>query len=348
MASGDSFIGLRQFVKGKIDKYQLMDIDKSIEGVQGNGNNIGQTLLRINLGENGVFKMLGLSDDDIWFYTHVSGPYGNYEAETKDSVEQSFFEGYCALWDYLDSDNIETLEQIAKYVYPKEFDLNDEKFTSEFAVRLNSMFEHEVDDIIRDYVWEKNREINIVAARHMDEDLEDSLERNGLIYISPESIKISLNELMNLYIQKNLTHLNIKKLLNTAISEDSNIGGWFDNVFDYQDDDEFDKDGFNRSVKRNLDKILDEIQDETKDWQQYTSLVDEIRKKFHIDHWYPIPKTDNYLFLIDGFDKEKRRVIVKIRNVENTKRNTLKLSLDNFYKMLYQPELFKFEDLYNL
>ena len=182
----------------------------------------------------------------------------------------------------------------------------------------------------------------------MNEDLEDYLEKSGLIYVSPESIKIGLNELMNLYMQKNLTQLNIKKLLNTAISEDSNIGGWYDNVFEYQDDDEFDKDGFNRSVKRNLDKILEEIQDETKDWQQYTSLVDEIRKKFHIDHWYPIPKTDNYLFLIDGFDKEKRRVIVKIRNVENTKRNTLKLSLDNFYKMLYQPELFKFEDLYNL
>lgn len=348
MASGDSFIALRQYLKGKIDKYELMDLDKAITDVRTNSQNLGQSRIRIDLGNDGALKMVGLSDDDIWFYNNVSSPYGNYEFETKDGIEQNFFDGSNLVWGMMDEDNLSLAEEISRYVYPKHFDIDDEKFMSEFSKKLNSLFEYEVDDILKDYVWEKNNEMNKVALESMNEQLEEEFERLGIKYVDSNEIETTVAELINLYMQSNLTHLSIKKMLTDAISDDSNIGGWYDNNWEYQDDEEFDKDSFNRLTYRNLRKILDEIENQHKDWADYRKLVNELTKKFHLDHWYPIPKTDDYLFSIDGFDKDTRKVIVKIRNSTNTKRETLKFSLENFYNLLYQPELFKFEDLYNL
>lgn len=348
MAAGDSFLGLRQFMKDKIDKYTLYDIDKSIEEIKTNYQNKGQSKIRIKVENNGVLKMLGLSDDDIWFYNNVTGPYSNYEFESLDSVENHFIEGSSNIWFYFDEENIELAKEISKYIYPKNFDVDDEKFLSVFASKLLQLFPKETISILRDFVYEKNNEMTVTASESMNSAIEDETSNLGIKFIDSELMEISLADLFNLYIKHNLPHLTIKELLKEVLPEETNFGGFYDNTWEYQDDDNFDKDSFNRTIKNEFEKILETIQENYSDWGEYKNMVDEITKKFYLDHWYPIPKTNDFLFSIDGFDKNDKKIIVKIRRFSGNKIMIYKFSLDNFYRLLYQPELFKFEDLYNI
>ena len=84
---------------------------------------------------------------------------------------------------------------------------------------------------------------------------------------------------------------------------------------------------------------------------EFLKIIEKINKKFQTGHkgaTYVLPKdkTQKVTFRITGFDIPNSKIIVLLR--KGLKQRELKLSADNFYKLLYQPELFEFGELYNL
>ena len=71
-------------------------------------------------------------------------------------------------------------------------------------------------------------------------------------------------------------------------------------------------------------------------------MVDRIKKKFKPNVSYHIPKLKDkgVTFVIKGFDKDDMKILVNLK--KDLKQITRKVSEENFYNLLYQPELFDF------
>ena len=80
MAALDTFIALRNYVKGKISSYELEDADELFSEVREDRQNRGQSKISIEFDtEEEFLRHMGIGDDDNWFYRVVNSPYTNYE-----------------------------------------------------------------------------------------------------------------------------------------------------------------------------------------------------------------------------------------------------------------------------
>lgn len=68
MASFDTFMALRDFVKGKIEKSELEDSDPDIYGVREDRSNRGMSVVRLEFNDDEFMKLVGLGEDDVWFF----------------------------------------------------------------------------------------------------------------------------------------------------------------------------------------------------------------------------------------------------------------------------------------
>lgn len=347
MELGDSFYGLRNFVKGRISKYELEGIDPIIDRIQEDRNNRAQSTVIITPKTSDDFcKMLNLGDDDTWFYQNITSPYSNYELYDSYQVQQDFEEGY-GLWYEFNDDSKELLEKIAKYFFKMSLDWNDENSLGNFGKRLTEAFPRNVDNIIDDYVIEKNHEFQSVARSHVETDVENYIKNLGFELYGNYSFKTTVADLISLYLQHGVPHLSLKKLLKEIFGNSrSEIGGWDEDRYEYQDEEHFDRNSFNRTVENELEKIMSSLEDEEEpnSFKKYLELVDKITRKFKIGTWYELPKDDEILFRIRGFDRDTNMVelTLKKRSFSSPSKD-FSVSEEGFNKLLYQPELFRLE-----
>lgn len=346
MELGDSFFGLRNFVKGRITKYELEGIDPMIDRIQENHQNRAQSILVLRPKNVDEFcNLLSLSDDDTYFYSNITSPYSNYELYDSYQVNQDFKEGY-GIWYEFDDESKEKLEQIARRFFGIELDWNDEKILGDFASELDDHFSRNVSNIIDDYAIEKNREFNIVAEKHVQSEIENYVSVYGLELFG-EGFKTSVADLISLYLQFGIPHVSIKELLQKVFENSrQEIGGWDEDRYEYQDENEFDRASFNRTVELELEKIMDGLEEkyESNTLKDYLDTVKEVSKKFKVDKWYDLPKDEQILFRVRGFDVDSNMIKVQLKKkkgIANLK--DIKVSKDGFYKLLYQPELFRLE-----
>ena len=343
MEPGDSFFALRRFVKGKINKYELEGSDSSIERVIPSMENPALSKVIIGFRDMNEFgKIIGLSDDDIWFVQAMNNPYDSYEIWDSSSSDQDFKDGYGPWYDF-DEDNKQLVARIAKLIYSKKFDYEDEQDRAGLAKFLDKYYPRETDSIVYDWTYEKNIETKQVASEHVNSELNSFLGDFGFEKYG-DGIRTTVGDLISNFIQYNVPHVSIKKLLKTIFKESNRtIGGWDEDRFEYEDDDVFDKEGFNREVTRVLEKILEQIEDDYKEGGSNTfiDMIDRITKKYKIGVWYDIPKDEKLVFKINGFDRENNKIDISLkeRGVQFKIAN-FKISEDGFFKLLYQPELF--------
>ena len=71
-------------------------------------------------------------------------------------------------------------------------------------------------------------------------------------------------------------------------------------------------------------------------------LVNKISKKYEFDKWYDVPKDNSLSFAIKQIDRDDMKILVVIDKKGEGSRQvkTVKMSEENFYNFLYQPELF--------
>ena len=346
MASYETFMALRDYVKGKIDRFDLEDSDPNIYDVREDKSNLGQSLIKIEFKKDDDFwKAVNLHEDDVWFMRMLNSYYSDYEFMDWYAVKEDFQNGYIIFYE-LNDDNIEKLKKISRYIYPKKFDLEDEGFRSKFAEKLLSSFKTETEDILSDFQTEKNREMAHVAREHVNMELNEYFKEYGFNY-HDDSITTSVANLIMLYIKENQIHLPIAKLLPEIFENNKiNIGGWAENSYEYQDEQHFDKQSFNDYTERKLDAIIEKIEDGGEgdfNMQEYVDMVERVGKKFEVDKWHNLPKKKDVRFKIENFEMNPSRVIVKLS--KGLKQRDLKLTEENFYHLLYQPTLFNLEEI---
>ena len=346
MASYDTFMALRDYVKGKIDRFDLEDSDPNIYDVREDKSNLGQSLIKIEFKKDDDFwKAVNLHEDDVWFMRMLNSYYSDYEFMDWYAVVDDFKNGYI-IWYDLNEDNLEKLKRISRYIYPKKFDLEDENFRTKFAEKLLSSFKSETEDILSDFQTEKNREMGHVAREHVKKELNEYFEEFGFTYYD-DSLTTTVANLIMLYIKENQIHLPLSKLLPELFENNKiKIGGWAENSYEYQDDEHFDKQSFNDYTERKLDEILEKIEeggDGNFDMQEYLDMVERVGKKFEVGTWHNLPKKKDVRFYIENFEMNPNKVIVKLS--KGMKQRTLKLTEENFYHLLYQPTLFNLEEI---
>lgn len=346
MASYDTFMALKDYVKGKIQKWELEDSDPDIFHVREDKSNLGQSVIKLGFNDDKFWKNVGLHEDDVWFMKMINSYYSNYEFMDSYSITDDFRNGYTIFYE-LNEDNIEKLKLISRYIFPKKFDLENEEFRSDFAEKLLTSFKKQTEDILDDYQSEKNREMTRVAQKSIQKELNDYFNEFGFTYIPDDEFTTTVANLMMWYIRENALHEPIVKLLPKIFSSSKlSIGGWQENSYEYQDSKEFDSDSFNNYVERKLDEIIEKIEegyDGDFKIQDYLDMVQRVSKKFEVGKWHNLPKKRDVRFYIENFEMNPDRVIVKLSKA--FKQRELKLSEENFYHLLYQPTLFNLEEI---
>ena len=354
MASIDSFVGLRRYVRGIIDKWELMGIDKTIEEVKEKDDR-GLSELMLDLGNDSILKLIGLSEDDIWVYNVVTSSYGEaYEVYDSSTIVEDTVSGYGRFWSDLDDDNKKLLLDIAKYISPG-VDLDDEQSRGEFFKFLMEAYPKETNDIINDITNETNNAINNAMSDYVKSEVNSELESLGMTTHYGDSIKMTVNQVLAIYVEKDAYHLSIKKLFQSVFDDNrdsSNIGNFSDEFYNINYEDKYDISSINRSINWNLEKILDATEDDAigdrdeilTNNKNYLDMIKSITTYFNINTWYKLPKNQNYSFRVDGFDRPELKVNVSLRTTDNQK--SFKFTVDNFFKLLYQPELFDFKEVY--
>jgi hypothetical protein len=348
MASFDTFMALRDFVKGKISKYELEDSDPDIYHVSVDNSNRGLSVVKLRFNDDKFWKSVGLHEDDIWFMGMINSNYSGYEFMDWYSVKDDFLSGY-TIFGELNEDNVEKLKLISSLIYPKKFDLENEQFRAYFANKLIKTFKVEIENILSDYESEKNSEMTQVAQESIEKELNDYFKDAGFTYVSNDEFTTTVGNLVMWYIRENALHLPIEELLPKIFASNKiNVGGWQEDTYEYQDAEKFDSVSFNLSVERNLDKIIEKIEDGSLsdgefNMQDYLGMVDRISRKFKVGEWINLPKKKDVRFYIENFEMNPNKVVVKLS--KEMKQTTLNLTEENFYNLLYQPTLFNLEEI---
>ena len=345
----DSFYGLKKFANGKISAYELQDVDPIIERVRTNSQNLAQSELTIEFDDDvKFFNLFDISDDDVWFIKMINSYYSDYEFLDYYSVKEDFLQGYI-IFGHFDDENIEKLRQVNKLIHGRKFDLQDEEFRKGLSNKMFDAFNFPTQNILNDYQTEKNREMIQVAQKSINKEVNNYFKEFDFEFIPYAGLKTTVANLIMWYIRTNSVHLPIEELLKKVFETSrTDIGGWHEYSYDYQNDEYFDDESFNRTVSRSLDEILEKIEDnyerEGFDLKSYIDMVDRIVKKYGSEKWHNLPKKPKDVrFKVIGFVKNPNKIEVKLQ--KDLKERILKLSEENFYNLLYQPTLFNFDDI---
>jgi hypothetical protein len=339
-------MALKDYSRGKIQKWELVDSDPDIYHVGEDRSNRGQSTIKLGFNDDKFWGRVGLNDDDVWFMNAINSPYSDYEFIDSYSIKEDFRNGY-SIFHELNEDNIEKLQRISRYIFPKKFDLENDEFKSGLSEKLLSSFKNETQDILDDYQSEKNREMTKVAQESIEKELTNYFNDFGFTYVADDEFTTTVANLVMWYIKENMVHVPIAELLPKIFQTNKiDVGGWLDNSYEYQDPEKFDSDSFNNYVGRKLDDIIEKIEDGYDDdanIQEYIDMVDRLSKKFQLNKWFNLPKKREVRFAIENFEMNPNKVVVRLQ--KDLKQRTLKLSEENFYHLLYQPTLFNLEEI---
>jgi uncharacterized protein YxeA len=346
-------LGLRNFSRGRITKDDLYSIDDTIYDIN-QEEPLGQSIITVRFEDEKEFlDAINMDEQDVWFMRLLNS-YDGYEFMDSWSVRNDFEEGYIIYWD-LNEENTKKLKLIAETILPGEeyvLNNNDDEYKIKLSKLLLELFDNEMDWILDDYAAEVNNEMNTVAKKSVKEEFNDKLESFGFnLNYDMDEVEVTVAELYMGAIQHNLFTSNCKEIVTSLISSalGNNVGGWYENSYEFRDDEYFDKESFNNTVERQLDKIiekLEETSDEVYTIKDFVEFRNRVLSKYKLKSWYQTPKDKNIMFIIQGFDQNQMKVKlhVKEKGVDSIK--AVDLDEEQFNNFLSQNSLFSLEDMY--
>ena len=350
---GNTLLALRNFSKGKITTNDLFDMDETIDDIRVR-NPLGQSLITIKLGEKEKFlEEIGLSTDDAWFRDVVMSSYGNgFEFTDSYTMNDDFNEGYIFEYD-LNEENTQTLKGIAGRLIPnEEVNLDDDEYRKKLHGLMLDIFPREIDYIISDYSIEKDNEMNQVAKESIKGEFDDKLDEMGIdLSYDMDEATITLADLFSEALQLNLFNSSAQEMVTKIISNKlgSDVGGWYENNYEYRDESKFDRESFNRTVENQFEKIIEKMDEDSESEytiKDYIEFRARVLNKFKMQTWYETPKDKDIIFSIKDFEPENMSIILTVKDRGTQVFKDIKLDEENFKQFLYQPSLFKLEDMY--
>jgi uncharacterized protein YxeA len=346
-----TLMGFKNFFRGRIDKNDLYGIDDTIYDIY-EKEPLGQSIITINFeDEKELFQELDLDEQDVWFLRIVNG-YQGYEFMDSYQVEQDFKEGYGIYYD-LNEENIETLKGIATTIMPnKEFNLEDDGYKSELSNMLIDLFPNEMDYIFGDFSAEKDHEMNAVAKEVIQDEFEKPLEESGInLNYDMDEVEITLADLYMGGLQSNMFLSNAKEMVVAIMKKalGDNVGGWYENSYEFQDDSKFDSKSFNDYVATQFEKIIEKLEERSDEFftiRDFVEFRNRIVSKYKLKTWYKTPKDENIMFIIQEFVPNKMTVKLNIKERGVNSIKSVDLDEEQFNNFLHQNSLFSLEDTY--
>ena len=345
---GNVYKELRKFAKGNNTKNDVFESDPNIFSIK-TESPLGQSIVIIDFeNDDNFFDALDLGDDDKYFIAQIDNQ-GGYDYIVYDSYQsfEDFKDGY-NFYDDLDENNISKLETISTLLAIDGFDLKSESFRSKLSKTLLNMFDKETSEMVYEWISQTDNMAVSSASEQIEKEINNFLKKNGFeINRKYDLIQTTVANLVYWFIRLNKENLDILSLI-PLIFEDSNLGGWSEDRYQFSDPENFDRVSFNNSVSYSLEQILSKIEEQYEGKEEYLQnfleMVEKISSLYERDSWYPLPKDKDISFKIIGFDISDMKIKLKITTPNNFPVNT-KLSEENFYHLLYQPELFKFGEV---
>lgn len=339
---------LHLWVRGKITRDKFFLSDENLTQIKENNNIKGQSKLYFSFeDEDDFLKMLELSEDDISFYNQVNSSYSSFEFNDPYSSEQDFLEGYGPVT-ALNEENLRKFKKIVLSVTGVEYDSHNPSYDA-LKIILKT-FPYEIDRLINDFHYRKNDEMEITARQSINDEVKEFSEKLGLkftkpfneFYMTPADIIMSVHKYR-------MGDVSFKEFFEKLIEKTpgvSRLGGWWDNMYEFQDWDNFDDAGYNRDAGQQLDKIIESFEDNP-EYNEFFGVMSEILSKFKVSKKYEVPANKNYDFEIDGFDLESGKIKLTLYKKKGSySRKKIKISNQGFYNLLYQPTLFKLDTLF--
>ena len=337
-------VGLRNFSKGRINKDDLYRLDDSIDYIDVK-EPLGQSVITIKFNDNKeLFEDIDMNEDDVWFMQALNS-YNGYEFMDSYQVEQDFTDGYGIYYE-LNTENTETLKGIATTILPnKEFNIDDEGYRVELSRMLLDLFYNEMDYILGDFAGEKDSEMNAVAKEAVKDEFEKPLEENGInLNYNMDEVEITLADLYVGALQLNMFNSDAKEIIVAMMQKalGSNVGGWYETSYEFQDESKFDSKSFNNYVSHQFEKILEKLDERSDEFftvQDFVEFRDRVTSKYKLKTWYNNPKDDNIIFLIDSFDPSNMKVRLNVKTTDNGLFKQLALDEEQFNNFLHQYSL---------
>lgn len=344
----ETFSALRNYGRRKITKDELLGSDRLFSYMREDRSTPGQSVISIEFNNQQEFlEALGLSEDDVWFYQMINSPYSDYEFIDHYSSTEDFMEGY-SFYYVLNDENKELLSEISKAILPMKVDFSDDEYRKELSKVLIDNFGKQIKFVIEDYISEKNHAFQVSLSKAMNKEMDEYFDELGIDAYN-DGFRITVADLIALYINEGSIHLPLEELLNNLFSKREAPGGWQEDYYAYEDPDDFDSESFNRYANRIFTEILDTIQEEGEEegisFKDFTDMTSRILKKFRQEEYYFLPKDTKKetRFKIEGFKFPDMKIMVTLQ--KGLKQTTISLSEDNFYNLLYQPTLFKLDEI---
>lgn len=336
---------LRQYIRGTISGYKLEESDDFIKEVHEKYKK-PESWIEFDVDTTEFMEKLDLDSNDAYFYRMVNSSYSDFEFTDWYSLEDDFKHGYSHTYSYFNEENLETLKKIAKYILPGEpFNLSSTDYQIKLNKILMTTFGGEVDDLIREFESYTDDAFLESCRAGIKEDFNDNLKEYGITYDDYYNrILIYVSELIKLGYYFDYKG-NLEGLYNLIMDElrKKIRGGWMEDYHSFYDDKYFDTEGYNNSISNILERILEYIEDENPNFQEFLKFVNKITKKFKVDEWIPLPKDERFKFKIEDFNIDDMTVTVSIGQGWGYGGKKTKLSEEDFYNLLYHPELFDLE-----
>jgi hypothetical protein len=344
----ETFRSLRNYAKGKITKDELLSSDELFSYMREDRSTPGQSVIDVEFrNQQDFLEMLGMRDDDVWFYQMVNAPYSEYEFMDHYSAVEDFMVGY-GFYYTLDEENKELLSEISNAILPMKVNFEDDEYRKELSEKLMENFGKQIKYVIEYYVDERNHAYKTSLEREINKEMDEYFAELGIDAYS-EGFRITVADLIALYIEEGELHISLKELLERIFSRKEAPGGWQEDYYAYEDPNDFDSLGFNRTANRFFSDILDTIQEEGEEegvsFKDFTDMTSRILKKFRQEEYYFLPKDPKRetRFKIEGFKFPEMKVVVKLS--KGLKQKTILVSEQNFYNLLYQPSLFSLDEI---
>lgn len=308
--------------------------------------------LIFNVRENGImslkfendeqyFKLFDITTDDVWFLNNLFSSYGGLELFDSYRGEEDWNEGY--IIHYIDTDNMELMEEIKRIVSP-QLDLTESSDVSNFCQLLNELFPKRIDNIVSDYTGEMETAMQDSMSKEIREELCDIFNDDGIHGSDGCFYKYftTVDALIKLYDKYGQKNSDLITLL-TKVGHDKSVdGNYYEDIYEYASNAPFDKDSFNRYLKYQLESIITDMEDDEKfiDVNGYKDTVTYITKKYKMGTWYDLPKDKKIMFKVIRVNPEDNRIELEYKPKGTMDFKKGSVDLEQFNLFLHHPTLF--------
>ena len=290
--------------------------------------------------DDDFLEILGVTDeDDLWVWRRFMGRYSyDYDFDMW-RYEEDWKEGYVV--DSFKDENIEITNKILKLIDPNLHLGNNDVDNFKIARVLDIEFSDEVSDITYEYGRYNEECASRAVQKQLMDETNDPFRNFGIIQ-KQHAYKFvtSVNILLNLYKMLNAEDEDLKGMLKLLYENYGGItvGGWYDLEYNVYCDD-YDTEGFQDEVKRNLNKMLEKVEEEFDgvDQEEFNKMYDKVMSLGGFSNLIDLPEKGIQV-LFYKFDSKTNKLYFDV--YKGTKKEIRSVNnLEDLNLALYHPEL---------